>query len=556
MKHPDFGLSRKGAIFATLALFGSSVGAFALASTSPLSDQAAPVQTAKAPSPINYVYDEAPLDRTNQAVLSSYADMLNKVTPGVVGIYPSRRIPAAGQSLSRPNRSRRGGNGGGNNPPAPIPPDMQWTSDDATAYRILGVGSGCILSSDGYIITNNHVVDENNRPADAFLVKLSDGREFEGRLIGTDPLTDLALVKIDAKDLPIVKMADSEKTKVGDIVFAVGNPMDIGFTVTHGIVSATGRSKLDLIADPNNPRSTGAGFEDFIQTDAAINPGNSGGPLVDAQGRLVGLNAAIVSNSEDGGSIGLGFAIPSALVRKVADDLLRDGRVHRGAIGIDSDDITHTLAQALKLPNTHGTIVTKIVPSTAPAAKAGIVPGDVIVKVNENEVDSREKFRYLIALQEPGSSINLTVLRKGEPKTIKVLLADRDEMLGTEPAAAPARAPRTAPSTLSAPRNPDELLAGVSLMPYTKDMQQSMGTPSDITSGVVVVDVARNSPFYNKLGPGSVIEAVNDKSVATLDELRAALKPGDINVFYVYRTGIAGSSGKMGYVTQVLPRNL
>lgn len=553
MKHTDSCLTRKAATLAMLTVFSGPLGVYAAPTVSV--DKSSPAQVVAADHPIHYTYDETPLDRTNHTVLSSYADMLNKVTPGVVGIYPSRTVAQNGQSLTRPNRGRRGGGGGGGGQsPAPISPDMLWTSEDNTAYRILGVGSGCIISPDGYIVTNHHVVEENNRTADAFLVKLSDGREYEGKLIGSDPLTDLALIKVDAKDLPIVKMADSQKTKVGDIVFAVGNPMDVGFTVTHGIVSATGRSKLDLISDPRDPRSAGAGFEDFIQTDAAINPGNSGGPLVDAQGRLVGLNTAILSNSQEGGSIGLGFAIPSSLVRKVADDLLKDGRVRRGAIGILSDDITHSLAQALKLPNTHGTIVTSLEPANAPAAKAGITPGDVILKVNDEEVDSHDKFRYLIALQDPGSTVNLTVLRKGETKSVKVVLVDRDEMFGQLPAAAPASTPT--PAAAPAPAvvsNPNELLGGVSLMPFNPDMRQTLGLPANINSGVVVTDVARNSPFSNKFGPGSVILEANEKPVTTLAELRAALKFGDINVFYVYRTDPAGGNGKFSYVTQYIP---
>jgi serine protease Do/serine protease DegQ len=550
MKNADSSsLLRKVVALAMLAIFSGSVGAQTSASPTTSLDKASLTQVATAPGPIHYTYDETPLDRSNHAILSSYADMLNKVTPGVVGVYPSRRVQQNRASSARPYRGR------GGYTQQPIAPDMLWASEDSTAYRIIGVGSGCILSPDGYIITNHHVVEENNRAADAFLVKLSDGREFEGRLIGSDPLTDLALLKIDAKDLPTVKMADSEKTKVGDIVFAVGNPMDVGFTVTHGIVSATGRSKLDLISDPRNPRSAGAGFEDFIQTDAAINPGNSGGPLVDAQGRLVGLNAAIVSNSEEGGSIGLGFAIPSSLVRKVADDLIKDGRVRRGTIGVDSDDITHTLAQALKLPSTHGAIITSIDSPGTPAAQVGLTPGDVITKVDNDEVDSHDKLRYLIAMHEPGTAVNLTVVRRGETKAVKVMVADLDELNGVvQPGASVPRTRPAAPAP-AAPRNPDEILGGVSLMPFTADMRQTLGLPANITSGVVVIDIARNSPFYNKFGPGSVILEANEKPVATLAELRAALKPGDINVFYVYRTDLAGGNGKLSYVTQNIPGN-
>ncbi len=558
MKHADCFLSRAAVALAFLASFVGVVGAQASSTTPVDTAAAANAATGGNSSLIHFAYDETPLDRSNDKILTSYADMLTKVTPAVVGIYPSRKVSATAGTVG--GRFRR------QQPPQPQDGqnDIFWTGEDNTQYRVLGVGSGCIVSPDGYIVTNNHVVVEDvrvpggggtvSRPADSLLVKLSDGREFEGKLVGTDAFTDLALIKINARNLPVLKLADSEKSKVGDVVFAVGNPMDVGLTVTHGIISATGRSNIDRALGDSS-----VAYEDFIQTDAPINPGNSGGPLVDVQGRLVGLNAAIVSS--DGGSNGIGFAIPSALVHKVADDLSKDGHVHRGLLGVASMDVTHNIAQAWKLPNTHGAIVTEITPADSPAAKFGLAPGDVIVKVNDEEVDSSDKLRYLVALADPDTTVNLTVLRKDDAKdafatkVFRVRLADRDQAYGSMAAVtqwAGGANPAT-PTPAPAAANPTEPLPGVSLMPFSADLSKQLDLPADIAGGLVVTDVARNSPYYGILGPGSVILQANGKPVTSYDNLRALLRPGDINVFYVYRTDLNGGNGKKSYVSQYIP---
>ena len=210
---------------------------------SPAIVSAAAAAPAKSSSAINYTFDDSPLDRSNQDRLTSYADMLDKVTPGVVGVYPSRLA----QPVRRGRTLQQYFNRYGTTPPAPVP---DWNDSKGVNYWYIGVGSGCVISADGYILTNNHVVDdETEEQADAVLVKLGDGRELQAKIIGTDRASDLALIKIDAKNLPTIKMADSDKLRVGDIVFAVGNPMDVGMTVTHGIVSAVGRSDLDLLSD-------------------------------------------------------------------------------------------------------------------------------------------------------------------------------------------------------------------------------------------------------------------------------------------------------------------
>ncbi len=560
------------AVLAGLAVFVWSIAAPASAEDSAATtkpDVNPALQVSPASGPIHYYFDETPLDRSNHAPIASYADMLGTVTPGVVCINPSRKIVPVANSPARPFRGRN--RGYYNTPPQNIPPDLTWTDAQSNKYIVMGVGSGCIISSDGYIVTNHHVItdDRTDQPADGFLVKLPDGREFEGKLIGSDKLTDLALIKINAKNLPVIKMADSEKIKVGDIVFAVGNPMDVGLTVTHGIVSATGRSELDLIGDTQDP---GAGDEDFIQTDAAINPGNSGGPLVDVYGRLVGLNTAIVSNSSDGGSIGIGFAIPSSMVRKVSDDLIKDGKVRRGALGVQSQEITSDIAQVMGLPGTHGALITDFSPANGPAASSGLKHGDVIVKINDDEVDSPSKLHYLVALSNPGSTINLTVLRDGEPKVFKVRLADHEELFGSEPAIpatipvpadnsatpryTPEPPPVPAPTAVPAPRNVNEILEGVSLIPLTEDLRKQMSLPDKdkVGGGLVITDVARNSPYFYEFGNRTVvITEVNQKPVTSLEQLRALLKPGAVNQFYVYRTDTNGGSLAPAYVTETLP---
>ncbi|HTB64254.1 MAG TPA: trypsin-like peptidase domain-containing protein, partial [Opitutales bacterium] len=376
-----------------LLSFSLVVGVFALAR--PLGAQ----DSAAKSSAINYNFDNSALDRSNKSLLSSYSDMLDQVTPGVVGVYPSSKINPDTITLSGLSAGgRRGGgfggpgggagnlgNGPGNGGGAPLggvpapgatgggrrggraggslitqfPPNHpDWSDANSTDYWFMGVGSGCIISSDGYILTNHHVIEDNVVPTgnganvtvttDAVLVKLPDGREFPAKVIGSDESTDLALLKIDAKNLPTIKMADSDKLKVGDIVFAIGNPMDVGLTVTHGIISAIGRSQ---VASTDDSADTKVHVENFIQTDASINEGNSGGPLVDAQGRLIGLNSEILSASRAGGSIGIGFAVPSNLARHVADDLTKEGKVSHGGLGVTSQEIDHNLAQVLGIAN-------------------------------------------------------------------------------------------------------------------------------------------------------------------------------------------------------------
>jgi Do/DeqQ family serine protease len=270
-----------------------------------------------------------------------------------------------------------------------------------------GLGSGVIVSNEGYLLTNNHVVED----ASDIDVQLSDGRQVSARLIGTDPETDLAVLKIEVERLPVIAFGDVPALQVGDAVLAIGNPFNVGQTVTAGIVSALGRNRLGL--------ST---FENFIQTDAAINPGNSGGALVDAQGNLVGINTAIFSRS--GGSLGIGFAIPVDTARQVMESLVRDGQVRRGWIGVEPRDLTPEVAQSFGLPVREGVLITGVLKG-GPAAKAGLRPGDVVLRVGERPVANTTQLLSAVAALLPESSATFGLQRGEQALDLVVTVAQR-----------------------------------------------------------------------------------------------------------------------------------
>jgi len=270
-----------------------------------------------------------------------------------------------------------------------------------------GLGSGVIVSADGYLITNNHVVEG----ADDIEVQLADGRQAQAKLVGTDPESDLAVLKIDLNRLPAITFGNTDQVQVGDAVLAIGNPFGVGQTVTAGIISALGRNQLGINT-----------FENFIQTDAAINPGNSGGALVDAAGSLVGINTAIFSRS--GGNLGIGFAIPANTARMVMESLVRDGRVTRGWIGVELRDLTPEMAESLRLPVASGVLITGVLQS-GPAGAGGMRPGDVVVKVADKTVASSAQLRNVVAALKPGNSASIAVQRGDRAIELKVQVATR-----------------------------------------------------------------------------------------------------------------------------------
>ncbi len=269
------------------------------------------------------------------------------------------------------------------------------------------LGSGVIVSDQGYLLTNHHVI----AGADAIQVALRDGRTAEARVIGTDPETDIAVLKIDLPKLPAITLGQTERLRIGDVVLAIGNPFGVGQTVTMGIVSATGRGKLGINT-----------FENFIQTDAAINPGNSGGALIDAEGNLVGINTAIYSRT--GGSLGIGFAIPTSMAKGVLEDIIEHGRPLRGWLGVQAQAVTPDIARQLELPSTDGIIVTGVVRGS-PAHRAGLEPGDVILAIDNKKVSDGREALLAISAHRPGQRVTMRVRHEGKERTLEMTTVER-----------------------------------------------------------------------------------------------------------------------------------
>jgi serine protease Do len=383
-----------------------------------------------------------------------------------------------------------------------------------------GSGSGFVVSSDGYILTNNHVVEG----ATKVTVRLLDRRQFSAKVVGTDPNTDVAVLKIEAKDLHPVALGNSDTTRVGEWVLAIGNPLGEGlnFTVTQGIVSAKGRELRGL-------QRSRLGISDFIQTDAAINPGNSGGPLVNMRGEVVGINSAIAS--ETGFYSGYGFAIPVNLVRTVMNQLIATGKVHRAALGIEIRDADVNDAAYVGLSEPTGVLVVNYSSESSPAKKAGMEPGDVIVAVDGQPVAYTGQLQQRIAFRKPGETAKITVARKGgERKTLDVKLQAQNET--TELAGADAA---TADSASNTGTSSAMGMLGVKVQAVTPQLAQQLGlTPA--TRGLLVTDVTPGGPAWEALqepgrGAADVILSVEGTSVRTEGELRAALKaqkPGSV----------------------------
>ncbi len=322
----------------------------------------------------------------------SYREAAGRAMPAVVNILTSKASRDTHPLLKDPFFRRFFGDR--------MPPDEQMAS----------LGSGVIVSGDGYILTNNHVVEG----ADVIEVGLADGRKAAARIVGTDPETDLAVIRIAARNLPVMVLGNPEAARVGDVVLAIGNPFGVGQTVTLGIISALGRNNLHI----NN-------FENFIQTDAAINFGNSGGALVDTNGHLLGINSAIYSQT--GGSVGIGFAIPVSTAKNVLDAIVKHGQVVRGWIGIESQDITPELAESFGLGKNSGAIIAGVVRG-GPADRAGMRPGDILVAVGGKEVANTSEMLNLIAQLEPGEKAPLRILRKNRESTLDVTVGKRPRL--------------------------------------------------------------------------------------------------------------------------------
>jgi serine protease Do len=358
--------------------------------------------------------------------------------------------------------------------------------------REQSLGSGVIITSDGTIVTNNHVIEG----ASDIEVDLADKREFKAKLVGTDSKTDVAVLKIDATNLPTLAVGDSSKLQVGDVIFAIGDPFGIGETATMGIVSATGRGGLGI-----------EGYEDFIQTDAAINPGNSGGAMIDLHGDLIGINTAILSGG-GGGNQGVGFAIPINMARSVMDQIVGHGKVVRGYLGLFPQDVTPALARQFGLSKLGGALVSGLKPD-APAAKAGLRDGDVILDLNGQPVESANDLRLRISQTAPGTSVKLEVSRDGKVQDVNVTLGELPDKIAEE--------------TPGESSGSSDGLEGVNVQELTPDALQELQLPAG-TRGVVVTSVdPASAAAAAGLDRGCVIQEVNHKPVHNVAEYKQAL---------------------------------
>ena len=430
--------------------------------------------------------DERPINRTGGEA-ASFSPVVKRVAPSVVKVTTATKArrtaattglpPGFDHPLMRPFF-------GPGAPRLELPPQA-------------GLGSGVILSPDGYIVTNNHVI----QGADEVSVQMDDGRDFKARVVGRDPQTDIAVLKVEASDLPAATVADSDRVEVGDRVLAIGNPFGIGETVTTGIVSALGRRA-----------GIGLEYEDFVQTDAAINPGNSGGALVDIEGRLIGINTAILSRT--GGFQGVGLAVPSNLVSQVVNGLVAHGKVVRGYLGVSAQDLTPALAETLKLDDRRGALVAEVRPQS-PAAKAGIRTGDVIVSVNGEPVEDAHRLTFRVGAIAPGTKLELSILRDGEQKTLRATAAERPALLA---AAGPDGAPEASADTGA--------LAGVTFGDLSPEQRRRLNVPARV-EGALVTGVAHESAAAKAgIRPGDLVLEINRQPVRSAEDAAAVIVAG------------------------------
>jgi serine protease Do len=446
----------------------------------------------------------APIPAAREAVpvnLGNFADGFSTVVkpalPAVVNIHSSKVVKASAQ---------------GSSPFFNDPFFRQFFGDQSGSMqprseREQSLGSGVIVSADGTILTNNHVIDG----ASDIKVQLNDRREFQAKLVGTDPKTDIAVLKIDAKDLPTVPLGDSSKLQVGDIVFAIGDPFGIGETATMGIVSATGRGNLGI-----------ENYEDFIQTDAAINPGNSGGAMIDLHGNLVGINTAILSHGS-GGNQGIGFAIPIGMARNVMNQVLDHGKVVRGYLGVYIQDVNPVIAKAFNLNQNGGVLLGDVTPG-GPGSKAGLKKGDIVLALNGEPVNERNDLQLRISQLAPGTSVKLNVWRGSEAHDVTVTLGElpeKAELGGNAPGESSSGA-----------------LEGVDVQNLTPEIAQQLNLPVG-THGVIVSSVDPSSrAAVAGLDRGQVIQEINHRPISNVEEYRQALAAaGDKPVLLLVNRG-------------------
>jgi len=434
-------------------------------------------------------------DPSEGASKTSFAPVVKAVLPSVVNISSSKVVKASAEGMEQlqmdPMFRQFFGQGG-----MEVPKDR----------REKALGSGVIVSPEGYILTNNHVIDG----ATDVKVTLSDKREFQARIVGADPKTDVAVLKIQATNVIPLTIGNSSNVEVGDVAIAVGDPFGVGQTVTKGIISAKGRGGLGI-----------EDYEDFLQTDAPINPGNSGGALVNDRGELIGINTAIISHGS-GGSQGIGFAVPSNLARQVMDQILKNGKVVRAYLGILPQDVTPTMAKAFGEKDAKGIVVGDVSPSS-PAQDSGIQRGDIILELNGKPISDSNQLRMSISMMAPGTSVQLKTLRNGNERNLTVKLAE----MPTETA-----------KLNSQQEGGSKALDGVEVSNLNPAIAQQLGVP-DNTKGVVVTNVDPASKMAESgLSRGDVIQEVNHQSVKNISEFQNALqKSADQPLLLVNRGG-------------------
>ncbi len=429
------------------------------------------------------------LSKTDEAM----EEVAAAVKPAVVNVSTTRTIKTPGITnpfFNDPFFRQFFGNAFGN-------------ADRTRERKQASLGSGVIINSEGYILTNNHVVKD----ADEIKIKLSDGREFKGKVIGTDQKTDIAVIKINADHLPVLKMGDSDRLKVGQRVFAIGNPFGLNQTVTSGIVSATGRDNMGI-----------TDYEDFIQTDAPINPGNSGGALVNIRGELIGINTAIVSTS--GGYQGIGFAIPSDMVKTVMESLIKNGKVVRGWLGVSAQPLTPEMAKQFGIKEQGGALVGDVVQGS-PAEKAGLKRGDVIIKYNGNQVNDPAQLKNMTASTPVGKEVLLDIVREGKTKQVKVEIAELH------------------PTGQTVEGSFNNHLKGIHVQNMTPEIRRGLAIPARVT-GVIVTDVEEGTPAASVLMRNDVIIEIDRHKINTLqdyEKMADHIKPDQNVLLLIYRGG-------------------
>jgi len=432
------------------------------------------------------VYTAAEAPPNQSAMVTGFAPVVKRDQPAVVNISSSKvvRAQSDGDFFGEMSPFFRQFFG----------PDSPGSAQVPRERLERSLGSGVIVSPDGYLITNNHVVDG----ATEIKVTLPDKREFDAEVVGTDPNTDIAVLKLDAENLPSMSLGDSSNVEVGDLVLALGNPFGVGQTVTMGIVSATGRRNLGI-----------EDYEDFIQTDAAINPGNSGGALVNSRGELIGINTAIISGGT-GGNQGVGFAIPVNLARTVMEQLLANGKVTRAWMGVMLQDVNPDMAKAFGLSKPTGAVVSDV-PSDSPAAHAGIQRGDVLLSVDGNTIDDVNQLRLKISMTKPGTTVHVGVFRDGKEIEVPVALGEM---------------PSESQQAANYGTEPDDALQGLSVEDLTPEIARQLRLSPD-TRGVVVDSVDGASQAARAgLERGDVIEEINRKPVDSVSDFDQAMAQG------------------------------